>query len=183
MQTQLKITFDHVIEGIYGEVNPFISERCVSSRRNTIRGAYALNVAGIGNTVGGGAAVTPQSCAETRDGNGYKSTVSLQKDDHFGTRWADGRGPSSFSTILPPNSPSCCGAGLDYAARMLVSASSYHTGGVNAAVGDGSVTFVSDTINAGTLTATTTPVTSGISPFGVWGAMGSINGGESTSGQ
>ncbi|MDR1493101.1 MAG: DUF1559 domain-containing protein, partial [Planctomycetaceae bacterium] len=95
------------------------------------------------------------------------------------TRWADGRGPSSFSTILPPNSPSCSGAALNYDARMLVSASSYHTGGVNAAIGDGSVTFVSDTINAGTLTDATTPATSGISPFGVWGAVGSVNGGES----
>jgi prepilin-type N-terminal cleavage/methylation domain-containing protein len=158
------------------------SERCVSSRRNTIRGAYALSIAGIGNTVGGGAAVTPKSCLDTREGNGYKTTgVTIQKDDHFGTRWADGRGPSSFSTILPPNSPSCCGAGLDYAARMMVSASSYHTNGVNVAIGDGSVTFVSDTINAGTLTDATTPVASGISPFGVWGAMGSINGGESVS--
>ncbi|MDR1492418.1 MAG: DUF1559 domain-containing protein, partial [Planctomycetaceae bacterium] len=100
------------------------SERCVSSRRNTIRGAYALSIAGIGNTAGGGAAVTPKSCLDTREGRGYKTTgVTIQKDDHFGTRWADGRGPSSFSTILPPNSPSCSGAALNYDARMLVSAS------------------------------------------------------------
>jgi len=60
---------------------------------------------------------------------------------------------------------------------MMVAASSYHTGGVNVTIGDGSVQFISDTINSGTLTDTTTP-TSGPSPFGVWGAMGSINGGE-----
>jgi prepilin-type N-terminal cleavage/methylation domain-containing protein len=158
------------------------SERCVTSRRNTIRGAYKLSVTGISNTVGGGVAVTPKSCMDVRDGNGYVTTGGgIQKDDHFGTRWADGRGPSSFSTILPPNSPSCSGHILDYDARMLVSASSYHTAGVNVSLGDGSVQFVSETIDTGTLTNTTTPVTNGPSPFGVWGAMGSINGNESTS--
>ncbi len=157
------------------------SERCVTSRRNTLRGAYVLSIAGIGNTSGTGTAVIPKDCLDTRDGKGYKTTLSIQKDDHFGTRWADGRGPSSFSTILPPNSPSCSGGPLDYDARMMVAASSYHTGGVNVGIGDGSVQFVSDTISSGTLTSTTTPVNGGPSPFGVWGAMGSINGGESHS--
>lgn len=157
------------------------SERCVSSRRNTIRGAYALNITagGWNNDPGKGNEVTPKDCLETRDGKGYLANVTIQKDDHFGTRWADGRGPSSFSTILPPNSPSCSANGLDYDARMMVAASSYHTGGVNAAIGDGSVRFVSETVDAGTLTETTTPVNGGESPFGVWGAAGSINGGES----
>ncbi|MDR3110198.1 MAG: DUF1559 domain-containing protein [Planctomycetaceae bacterium] len=155
------------------------SERCVSSRRNTIRGAYALNVASVGNTVGGGAAVVPKGCADLRDGKGYKTTVSIQKDDHFGTRWGDGQTPSSFATILPPNSPSCNGAGLDYASRGLMSASSYHSGGVNGTIGDGSVRFISETINAGDNTKT--PVTGGQSPYGAWGALGSINGGEATS--
>jgi hypothetical protein len=33
-------------------------------------------------------------------------------------------------------------------------------------------------IDSGTITATTTPVAGGESPFGIWGALGSINGGE-----
>ncbi|MDR0390766.1 MAG: DUF1559 domain-containing protein [Planctomycetaceae bacterium] len=157
------------------------SERCVSSRRNTIRGAYRLSLtSGLGNTVNTGASVTPKSCLDTRNGSGgYTGTV--QSTDHFGTRWADGRGPSSFSTILPPNSPSCSGGPLGYDARMLVSASSYHRGGVNVALCDGAVIFASDAINAGTLTDATTPTTSGTSPFGIWGAMGSFDGGESAS--
>jgi prepilin-type processing-associated H-X9-DG protein len=61
---------------------------------------------------------------------------------------------------------------------MMVAASSYHSGGVNVSLGDGSVRFISETIDSGTITATTTPVSSGESPFGVWGALGSINGGE-----
>ncbi|MDR2441689.1 MAG: DUF1559 domain-containing protein [Planctomycetaceae bacterium] len=160
------------------------SERCVTSRRNTIRGAYKLNATGMNNAntdiaagTGGALAVTVQGCLNEKAGKGYTSG-GIQQDDHFGTRWADGRGPSSFSTILPPNSPSCSGAGLDYDARMMVAASSYHSSGVNVALGDGAVRFISETINCGTITATTTPVASGESPFGVWGALGSINGGE-----
>ena len=61
------------------------------------------------------------------------------------------------------------------------SASSYHSGGVNAGIGDGSVRFITDLINwsTGTMSDTVACVTSGPSPFGVWGALGSINGGES----
>lgn len=103
-------------------------------------------------------------------------------DESGGRRWADGVAVySGFCTILPPNGPSC---GYNYAEQRVVSsASSNHTGGVNALRFDGSVHFVSDTINAITagLTGTIRPVRSGRSPFGVWGAMGSIKGGESVS--
>jgi prepilin-type processing-associated H-X9-DG protein len=53
---------------------------------------------------------------------------------------------------------------------------SYHKGGVNLALVDGSVRFISETIDAGTANAA---VNSGASPFGVWGALGSRDGGES----
>jgi hypothetical protein len=48
---------------------------------------------------------------------------------------------------------------------------------VNAVMGDGSVRFISDTINVGNLNATGTAL-SGPSPYGVFGAMGTRNGGE-----
>ena len=103
-----------------------------------------------------------------------------------------------FSTILPPNSPSC-GAGNPFAdvagtpngrGTGLYSAASVHTGGVSVSMMDGSVRFVTDAINAGTVpnpnpdinsAATNNLNTRGASAFGVWGAMGSIAGGESTS--
>jgi len=167
------------------------SERATSVPRNNIRGAYVLGAGGDPNGVpnntlagtSGGPGIFPNKCLGYKQGEGYKTGAgTVYTGDHFGTRWADGRAPATFSTCLPPNSPSCWGAGgITYASRSMNSASSYHTGGVNVSIGDGSVQFVSNTVNwaTGTMDDTVACVTGGISPFGVWGAMGSINGGES----
>ena len=58
-----------------------------------------------------------------------------------------------------------------------------HTGGVNVALGDASVRFVSDTVNSGNATTGNLPAygSSVMSPFGIWGAYGTRNCGESTS--
>jgi prepilin-type processing-associated H-X9-DG protein len=94
---------------------------------------------------------------------------------------------SGFCTILPPNSPSCGvnslaatgGNGNKDDGFVLMSASSYHSGGVNSGFLDGSVHFIQDGIDCGNLS--NTPVQSGTSPYGVWGAAGSIDGGENVS--
>ncbi|MCL2743958.1 MAG: DUF1559 domain-containing protein [Planctomycetaceae bacterium] len=107
----------------------------------------------------------------------YISTV-------FGTSWLIGDSMySAFVTTLSPNSASCyLNAANGY--NALLPPSSHHSGGVNAALLDGSVRFVSETIDDGPaanvrfLPAASGAV-SGESPFGVWGAMGSIDGGES----
>jgi type II secretory pathway pseudopilin PulG len=95
-----------------------------------------------------------------------------------GGRFQDGRGIyQGFHTVLPPNFPSCSHAVGAEDSWGLYSANSNHTGGVNVGVFDGSVHFISDTIDCNGASAG--QVTSGQSPYGVWGALGSPNGGES----
>ena len=93
---------------------------------------------------------------------------------NYGYPGRDGGGPQG------PNSP---GMYCSY-----LPPTSYHTGGVNGAMGDGAVIFVSDTVQT-VMTAVWPPDAngnwyirnpSGRSVFGIWGAMGSINGGEAT---
>jgi prepilin-type N-terminal cleavage/methylation domain-containing protein/prepilin-type processing-associated H-X9-DG protein len=97
-----------------------------------------------------------------------------------GVRWPDGgMGFGGLTTNAPPNSVSCAWNAHD-AQNGLYPPSSNHSGGVNAVMGDGSVRFITDSINVGNLNATGT-VLNGISPFGVFGAMGTRSGGESVS--
>ncbi len=94
-----------------------------------------------------------------------------------GQRWADGgMGFGGLTTNAPPNSYSCAWNDHD-AQNGLYPPSSNHTGGVNALMGDGSVRFLRDSINVGSLTVNATGL-SGPSPFGVLGALGTRNGGE-----
>ena len=107
-------------------------------------------------------------------------------NDVRGQSFADGRSRLlMFQTILPPNSPNCQSF-MDHPGhgRGIVSASSNHTGGINVVLGDGSVQFISETISCGSdldngVFFERSP--GGNSPFGVWGALGSIEGGESVS--
>ncbi|QDT14844.1 DUF1559 family PulG-like putative transporter [Alienimonas californiensis] len=92
-----------------------------------------------------------------------------------------------FNAMLSPNGPSCAnddnyrGASPGTSGNhYIVSAGSYHTGIVQVVMADGSVTSISDTIDAQTGSGSTlpSPVTSGKSPYGVWGALATRTGGE-----
>ena len=132
---------------------------------------------------------TPAECIATRTGNelngtgsngataGWLNTLS----NNLGTQWTDAMPvQSEFHTILAPNSPSC-GRVATYPTDgvVLITASSYHRGGVNAALVDGSVRFISDTIDCGTNTSVNVnTIPFGESIYGIWGALGTREGGE-----
>jgi prepilin-type N-terminal cleavage/methylation domain-containing protein/prepilin-type processing-associated H-X9-DG protein len=85
----------------------------------------------------------------------------------------------SFVTMFPPNSPNCSSGNRDAWGHW--SASSFHSGGVNGAFFDGSGRFINNSIEYVTPGLTTAPKQNltGASEYGIWGAMGSINGAES----
>ncbi len=158
-----------------------ISESCVSSQGNSMRVKGGIVIYSAGS---------PNSCLAMVKADDRASFSGSQSNyNGRGSLHTDGRpGVMVFTTVLPPNSPSCItSAGVSnpgYSQNGYLSASSYHSGGVNGLNADGSVHFISETIDCGTHLGETTYLNTdptGKSPFGVWGAMGTIAGGETTS--
>ena len=114
-------------------------------------------------------------------GGDYKSSLDANIRNFTATIWDGALWATSFQTITPPNGPSCIRSGN---LGALMAPTSNHSGGVNAALGDGAVRFISDTIDIGNENffggAAAGVNALGKSPFGVWGAIGSRAGGEST---
>ena len=122
-----------------------------------------------------------------------------------GECWASGLYyHSGVALVLPPNSASCVTAAPAFITTLsvspgvgpvgLISVSSRHTGGAHCLIGDGTVRFVNENINsqsAGyvgtsasvnyTYTVTGIAALNGGSPFGVWGAIGTMGAGETVS--
>ena len=140
-----------------------------------VREGILLNVATI-NT-------NPGSClsaaAAISSGGRYTTTTAVK--GKFSSLWQDGQPEVvSFYSILPPNGPSCINNGNANADGdiNLMTASSRHAGGVQVLLADGSARFVSENIDTGNLGVANT--IGGKSPHGVWGALGTRNGGEVT---
>ncbi|EAQ81713.1 DUF1559 domain-containing protein [Blastopirellula marina] len=104
---------------------------------------------------------------------GYATANAANRDRAPGGRWSDGiAGITSFNTTLPPNSAVC----VDHAGNQgVMPPKSMHISGVNLLMGDASVRFVSENIDAGNLAH---PSRTGPSKSGVWGALGTRAQGE-----
>lgn len=114
-------------------------------------------------------------------------------------RWACGLPYFSAVTIaVPPNGGSCStqqavtvtSAAVAGTANGFFTPTSRHTGGVHVLLGDGTVRFVNETLNSASACSTGQSATNsgtsggapgtcnGQSPFGIWGALGTIASGE-----
>ena len=163
-------------------------ERCLGgSSANRIGGnAVVMTPVNSGGTADATTASDIKGLINTLGSNAGKTyTATLVNRSYAGVLWGDGRNCSTFSTCAPPNGASMCASAKTEVKDIPMgenltsgwAASSYHSGGVNVGIADGSVKFISSTIDCGASTATTKY--SGKSNFGLWGAMGSMNGGES----
>ncbi|MDR1962863.1 MAG: DUF1559 domain-containing protein, partial [Planctomycetaceae bacterium] len=182
--TLLWYGFESITDGLSNTVA--MSEKCqgnTSGKRQIKVGVYVTSgrMTSDADNPSESSGKAPEDCfLAPKNGLDYGSAIgdgNLQTCS--GERWATGYpGFTMFSTILPPNTTSCKKTTLT-TSRYLGTASSYHRGGANAMRFDGSVFFVMESIDVNDLSKKC--VSSGGSPFGIWGAYGSINGAESIS--
>ncbi|MDR1384600.1 MAG: DUF1559 domain-containing protein [Planctomycetaceae bacterium] len=172
------------------------SERPIGLPNNKAKGGIAADASDVFPNSSYNSCETsgfnPSACASLLDPNDKK--VFKNGQAVYGSdippmgRWYEGITLSTFTnTILPPNAAGCSSQHYNEY-PMLVPPGSSHTGGVNAARCDGSVAFISDTVECGNLTGTTVGTNTGlckragISNFGIWGEFGSRDGGGSIGG-
>ena len=119
----------------------------------------------------------PGTCMATAVNRRYRPGINIAAFTAADI-WAFGHPQwTAFTTVLPPNSPSCYDVNGNNPSNAsgIFSASSFHPGGVVACMADGSVRFVSNSIDCANFGV---PDAAGNRNYGVWGAMGTIAGGE-----
>jgi prepilin-type N-terminal cleavage/methylation domain-containing protein len=163
-------SFRDVIDGLSNSIA--ISERIKA------KGGNQLNQGGTAMNVGGSMAQSnPSLCLAQISNNVYTGSVGAWG----GTRWPDGAPSfSGHTTILGPNRGDCTQGGWD-GEDGVHEPSSQHVGGVHCLFGDGGVRFISNNINTGNPSLPPPDAQGGAngpSPYGIWGSLGSVAGGE-----
>ena len=122
----------------------------------------------------------PTQCLSASDGVTITAaSVASALNGHKGDLWGDSNpGHTHFFTAMAPNSVSCTAtAGTSVLnSPTYVTPSSFHDSGVVVSMCDGSVRFISNTIDCGN-PAATAPHKAGTSAsvYGVWGRLGTKN--------
>ena len=182
-----KIDFASVIDGTSNTLA--FSEGKVFAKAGGDNIVYP-SAGGLAYLAGLGSGTSPSKCAAKIDTTnvGFNQSLKIARSNFQpGRNACMGAMINVMTTVMPPNTPFCisdsqtytCGDGC----TAFATASSYHSGGVNATLVDGSVRFVSETINCGdqNVAGKGSTTFAGPSQWGVWGAMGSIAGGETVS--
>ena len=163
-----------------GSSNTIVISETVSGNwdKRTIKGGTA----GYQDFDDGGYNARPSMCMALRQGDSYRDDVA-NYDHPRGGNWLEASAAqNAFHTIIPPNGPSCNKETTEAIRVGILAPASHHAGGVNAGMADGAVRFVTDSVDTGGLPMTRTGTyLQGESVFGVWGAMGTPDGGESKS--
>lgn len=155
----------------------FLSESAIATAWggpscNTLHGCYTI-VSGLDNN--------PAACFATRGPNatviGNYPTSHQRRGQSLYSGFSQMTG---FTTVLPPNSPQCANGRGEWQ-WGIYPPDSFHPGGVNMSMADGSLRFVADSIDVGD-TSLPGPSINNLkgSVYGVWGALGTKDGSEST---
>ncbi|MCG6158604.1 DUF1559 domain-containing protein [Rubinisphaera margarita] len=167
--------FRDIVDGLSNTVA--LSEHVRAESGVTTTGNRNWVRQGIANGV---TPLTPAACDATVSSGQFNAGVSV-KAKHGNSLWDGQAERCGFNTIMAPNSPSCSSGTNPNAdnGTSILTASSEHTGGVQVLLADGSVRFISENIDAGDANAS--PPGGGAnstSPYGVWGSLGTKQGGE-----
>ena len=170
-QPERWLGISHVVDGTSNTV--MLGEMVVGGRPGERPGGVALSMT----------TPSPAACVariDPTDPTRLTPPVQDQTRPVGGRAWYGLPNFTGFSTMVSPNGPSCLYS-LD-GAEFMGTASSRHPGGVNVAMADGSVRFISQTIDTGQQNELDVPNPGNRrSPWGVWGAMGSCGGSEAVS--
>lgn len=182
----IEITFATIIDGLSNTL--MFAESVIGDPDNerSVLGAVAMGINIHGKA--------PSTCASQRGSGGMLKDSVPKISIGKGWRWGQSTPLfTGFMTALPPNAPSCHAESVGDAETnrcAVFTAGSHHVGGVNVAMCDGAIKFVSETIDCGDLTTilgyelghtasgAEGHTWTGPSTAGVWGAIATANKGD-----